>query len=256
MSKKHIVITGGSIGIGLETARLFSKNGYRITLIARREEKLNEAREEISDQISIFPIDITNLSAVETTFYKILEKGPIDILVNNAGAAFGLDLAQEADLADWEKCIDLNIKGLLYCTQKVLPAMVERNSGHIINIGSVAATYPYPGGNVYGATKAFLHQFSLNLRADLLGTAVRVTCIEPGLVGGTEFSTVRFKGDEARASSVYAKTEPLLPENIAETIYFCANVPSNVNINSIELMPVMQAFNPLAVHRKSKDLDS
>jgi len=249
MNKKHIVITGASAGIGLETARLFAQHGYRITLLARRVEKLESARKELSGDISLFPLDVTDLNAVEKTFKKILENGPIDILVNNAGAAFGLDLAHEANLEDWEKCIDLNIKGLLYCTRKALPGMVERNIGHIINLGSVAATYPYPGGNVYGATKAFLHQFSLNVRADLLGTAVRVSCIEPGIVGGTEFSSVRFKGDETKASSVYAKTTPLLPENIAEIIFFCTSVPSHVNINTVEVMPVMQAFSPLAVHR-------
>ncbi len=251
MDKKHVVITGASAGIGLKTAHIFAQNGYRITLIARRVDKLEAVKKELSGDVSLFSLDVTDSDAVDTTFQKIQENGPIDILVNNAGAAFGLDLAHEASLDDWEKCIDLNIKGLLYCTHGVLPSMVKLNKGHIINLGSIAATYPYPGGNVYGATKAFLHQFSLNLKADLLGTAVRVSCIEPGLVGGTEFSTVRFKGDKKKASTVYEKTNPLLPENIAEIIFFCASAPSHVNINSIEIMPVMQAFNPLAVHRST-----
>ncbi len=246
--QKHIVITGASAGIGLATARLFAKKGHLITALARRIGPLEALSKEFPGLISPFSLDISDKAAVQKMFANI--KSPIDVLVNNAGAAFGLDLAQEAKIEDWEKCVDVNIKGLLYCTHSVLPAMVKQKAGHIINLGSVAGSYSYPGGNVYGATKAFVHQFSLNLRADLLGTAIRVSCLEPGLVGGTEFSEVRFKGDHERAHKVYEKTVPLTAEDIAESIFFCVNAPSHVNINNLEIMPVMQAFNPLAVYRE------
>ncbi len=250
MAQKHVVITGASAGIGLETARLFAKKGYRVTALARRLKPLEDLQKEFPDHIFPFSLDVSDKEAVIKTF-SLIKKHPIDVLINNAGAAFGLEPAYKAQIEDWERCVDINIKGLLYCTHSVLPEMVERNSGHILNLGSIAGSYPYPGGNVYGGTKAFVHQFSLNLRADLLGSAVRVSCIEPGLVGKTEFSNVRFKGDTARASSLYDKTTPLLPEDIAETLFFCVSAPPHVNVNYIELMPVMQAFNPLAVHRES-----
>lgn len=246
-SEKHIVITGASAGIGLAAARLFAKKGHTVTALARRLKPLEALSKEFPGLIFPFSLDVSDKEAVQKTFLNITN---IDVLINNAGAAFGLDLAQTAKIEDWEKCVDINIKGLLHCTHRVLPEMVKKNAGHIINLGSVAGLYPYPGGNVYGATKAFVHQFSLNLRADLLGTAVRVSCIEPGLVGGTEFSEVRFKGDKQRARKVYEKTTPLTPEDIAETIFFCVNAPSHVNINHLEVMPVMQAFNPLAVYRE------
>lgn len=251
---KNIVITGASAGIGAETARRFAKDkqAYHLILVARRKEKLEELANELGrNQVSVYELDIASRIDVEATFARIeKEVGPIDILVNNAGVAFGLDPAQKSDLNNWEKCIAVNINGVLYCTHCVLPGMVSRNQGHIINLGSVAGSYPYPGGNIYCSTKAFIYQFSLCLRADLLGTGVRVTCIEPGLVGGTEFSSVRFSGDEAKVKKVYSNAHPLVPEDIAETIYFCASVPSHVNINSIELMPVSQAFGPLPVYRE------
>jgi 3-hydroxy acid dehydrogenase / malonic semialdehyde reductase len=169
----------------------------------------------------------------------------IDLLVNNAGLAKGLQPAHRADIADWEQMLDTNCKGLLYCTRAILPGMVSRGKGHVINLGSIAGTYPYPGGNVYGATKAFVHQFSLNLRSDLHGTGVRVTCIEPGMSGGTEFSTVRFDGDEGKASGVYAGMQPLTALDIAESVHWAASEPAHVNINTIELMPVDQSFAPV-----------
>ncbi len=147
--------------------------------------------------------------------------------------------------------IDTNCKGLVYCTRAVLPGMVARGRGHVINMGSVAGTYPYPGGNVYGGTKAFVHQFSLNLRSDLHGTGVRVTCVEPGLAGGTEFSLVRFRGDEDKAGSVYAGTQPLTPDDIAETVHWVTSLPAHVNVNAIELMPVGQSLAPFQVYRES-----
>lgn len=250
--KPLVVITGASQGIGAATAKRFSREGYRLVLLARNVERLHEVQKELQSPSAIYELDVRFSDKVIACFEAIEKnEGPIDILVNNAGAAFGLEPAYQSQLEEWDQCIDINIKGLLYCTRAVLPSMVERNRGHIINLGSVAGTYPYPGGNVYGATKAFVHQFSLNLRADLLGTEVRVSCIEPGLVGGTEFSTVRFRGDKQRAATVYEHTEPLLPEDIAETIFFCTALPTRANINTLEIMPVCQASAPLAIHRRN-----
>jgi len=147
--------------------------------------------------------------------------------------------------------VDTNIKGLMYVTRAVLPGMVERNRGHVINLGSTAAAWPYAGGNVYGGTKAFVHQFSLNLRADLAGKRVRVTDVAPGLVGGSEFSNIRFKGDDARAEKLYANVDALMPDDIAEAVYWAASLPPHVNINIIEMMPVAQSFAGLSVARDS-----
>ena len=173
----------------------------------------------------------------------------IDALINNAGLALGLEPAHQVNFDDWLTMIQTNIIGLTYLTRQILPQMVERNHGHIINLGSIAGTYPYPGGNVYGATKAFVKQFSLNLRADLAGTAIRVSNIEPGLCGGTEFSNVRFKGDDEKAASVYKNTRPIQPEDIANTILWVYQQPPHVNINRVEIMPVVQSFSALNVVR-------
>jgi len=176
------------------------------------------------------------------------EFAEIDLLVNNAGLALGLQPAHKTDLADWERMVDTNIKGLMYCTRAVLPGMVARDRGHVVNLGSVAGEWPYPGGNVYGGTKAFVRQFSLNLKADLLGTRVRVSEIEPGMAE-SEFSLVRFGGDAEKAKAVYAGTQPLTPEDIADTVHWIASRPAHVNINTISLMPTCQAFSPFAVKR-------
>ena len=165
--------------------------------------------------------------------------------------ALGLEPAQAAHMDDWEAMVDTNIKGLLYCTRAILPGMVARKRGHVINLGSVAGEFPYPGGNVYGATKAFVHQFSLNLRADLLGTGVRVTDVAPGLSGGTEFSEVRFKGDKTKAEAVYKGTTPLTADDVADAIHWVATRPPHVNINSVQMMPTCQAFGPFAVSRST-----
>jgi 3-hydroxy acid dehydrogenase / malonic semialdehyde reductase len=245
-----VVITGASSGIGEAAARRFLQAGYRLALLARRQERLDALQRVLGEAVSIYPIDVTVKESVFQVIDKIeTEVGPIDILINNAGCGFGLEPAYECNIEEWEQCVDVNINGLLYITRAALPHMVQRNKGHIINIGSIAGTYPYPGGNVYGSTKAFVSQFSLNLRADLLGTAVRVSCIEPGLVAGTEFFVKRFRGDEIRAEKVSANTLPLLPEDIAETIYFCTAMPAHANINRIEIMPVVQASAALAIHR-------
>ncbi|HVI94498.1 MAG TPA: SDR family NAD(P)-dependent oxidoreductase, partial [Anaeromyxobacter sp.] len=173
----------------------------------------------------------------------------IDVLVNNAGLALGLEPAQRASLDEWETMIQTNCTGLVTVTRAVLPGMIARNRGHVVNVGSVAGTYPYPGGNVYGATKAFVRQFSLNLRSDLLGTPVRVTSIEPGMAE-TEFSLVRFQGDAERARKVYEGVTPLSGADVADAILWAVTRPPHVNVNALELMPVQQAFAPFAVSRR------
>jgi 3-hydroxy acid dehydrogenase/malonic semialdehyde reductase len=248
--KPLVAITGASAGIGAAVACRFAKEGFRLALIARRMDRLEQLRKELKAETSIFELDVCASDDVADIFQRIeQEQGPIEILVNNAGCGFGLEPAYQGKIEEWDQCIDTNIKGLLYCTRAVLPSMVKIDRGHIINLGSIAARYPYPGGNVYGATKAFVRQFSLNLRADLLGTKIRVSCIEPGLVGSTEFSVIRFRGDASRAAQTYEHTQPLNPNDIAEVIYFCHWLPPHVNINTIELMPVFQASGPLAIHR-------
>ena len=248
--KPIIVITGASAGIGAAIARRFGKEGYQVVALARRLEKLKELQQEIGSHCAIYELDVTSADEVKHVFSRIEEEvGPIAVLVNNAGAAFGIEPAQLCKLEDWKKCVDININGVLYCTHAVLPLMVQRNVGHIVNLGSIAGHYAYPGGNVYGATKAFIHQFSLNLRADLLSTKIRVSCIQPGLVGESESSTVRFRGDEKRAQSLYEHADPLQVEDIAEVVYFCTVLPARVNINTVELMPVTQAPAALSVYR-------
>jgi len=248
--KPLIVITGASAGIGRAIARRFAKEGFRLVLLSRRKEKLESLKKELKTEVVTYTLDVGSSEAVFATFAEIeKEMGAIDLLINNAGVGFGLEPAYQGNISEWDECVQTNINGLLYCTRAALPGMVERNRGHIIHLGSIAGTYPYPGGNVYGATKAFAHQFSLNLRADLLGTQVRVSCIEPGIVGDTEFSTVRFRGDEKRAQAVYKNLEFLRPEDIAEIVYFCHILPPHVNINTIEVMPVCQASAPLATYR-------
>jgi 3-hydroxy acid dehydrogenase/malonic semialdehyde reductase len=193
---------------------------------------------------------VRDYAAVQMAFDEVQRDGrEVDVLVNNAGLAKGLDPAQTSEIADWEEMVDTNCKGLMYCTRACLPAMVARGRGHVINLGSVAGSYPYPGGNVYGATKAFVHQFSLNLRSDLNGTGVRVTCIEPGMVAGTEFSTVRFRSDRERAGATYAGTTPLQAPDVAECVHWAASLPAHVNVNTLEVMPVDQSFAAFQVHR-------
>ena len=246
-----VAVTGATAGFGAEIARRFAQEGHRIIAIGRRAERLDELCTALgADKVHSIALDVTDRDAV----IKALGNLPagfdeVDVLVNNAGLALGMEPAQRANLADWDRMIDTNARGLAYVTHTLLPGMVARNRGHIINMGSIAANYPYPGGNVYGATKAFVRQFSLNLRADLAGTKLRVTDIEPGMVGGSEFSTVRFGGDETRAAKLYEGADPLLPSDIADAVYWVASRPPRVNINSIELMPVTQSFGPLPISR-------
>jgi 3-hydroxy acid dehydrogenase/malonic semialdehyde reductase len=246
-----VLVTGASAGFGLAIARRFAKDGARIIAAGRRTERLEALRAELGDKVLPLTLDVSDRKAVERAIAGLPPAfAEIDLLVNNAGLALGLSMAPEADLDDWERMVDVNIKGLLYCTRAVLPGMKARDRGHIVNLGSTAAEFPYPGGNVYGASKAFVYQFTLGLKADLLGTRIRVTDIEPGLVGGTEFSNVRFKGDASRAASIYAGTDPLTPEDIADAVHWVATRPARVNINSMQLMPLCQAFSPLAIKRE------
>lgn len=245
-----VFITGATAGFGWAIARKFASDGARIIATGRRKERLDELKKELGDLVLPIALDVRDRHAVEEAFANLpSDFAAIDVLVNNAGLALGLEPAQRAQLDDWDTMIDTNVKGLMYCTRAALSGMVKRNRGHIVNLGSVAADFPYPGGNIYGATKAFVKQFSLNLRADLLGTAVRVTDIEPGLCSGTEFSNIRFKGDDEKAAAMYARTQPLTAEDIADTVHWVATRPAHVNINIISLMPVSQAFAPLAVKR-------
>lgn len=244
---KTILITGATSGFGAACARRFAAGGWRLILTGRRRERLESLQAELGDAVAAALVfDVRERRAVAAALQGLPE---IDVLLNNAGLALGLESAWQADLDDWETMVDTNIKGVMYCTRALLPGMVARNRGHIINIGSTAGSWPYPGGHIYGATKAFVLQFSRNLRADLLGTRVRVTNLAPGMAE-SEFSQVRFKGDEQRAAKVYQGAEPLRPEDIAEIVFFVANLPSHVNVNALEVMPVDQAWGPLAVHRQ------
>jgi 3-hydroxy acid dehydrogenase / malonic semialdehyde reductase len=249
-----LLVTGATAGFGAAIVRRFAAGGHKIVATGRRSDRLEAlAREFGPDRLHPLIFDVRDRSAVDAAIGGLPpEFADLDLLVNNAGLALGLDPAQRADLEAWEAMVDTNIKGLMYVTRAVLPGMVARNRGLIVNLGSIAATYPYPGGNVYGATKAFVRQFSLNLRADLLGTKVRVSDVEPGLVGRTEFSTVRFRGDGAKAAKLYEGADALTPEDIAETVHWIATLPPRVNVNAIELMPVTQAFGPLPVHREDQ----
>jgi 3-hydroxy acid dehydrogenase/malonic semialdehyde reductase len=248
---KIAFVTGASTGFGAAIARRFVAEGARVVASARRVEKLKDLADELGDRVLPLELDVQDRAAVQAAVDGLpAEFAEIDVLVNNAGLALGLGPAHEADLDQWEQMINTNCTGLVYCTRALLPGMVERDRGHVINLGSAAGTYPYPGGNVYGATKAFVHQFSLNLRSDLFGTAVRVTNIEPGLAGGTEFSKVRFSGDEEKANAVYGGVQPLTAEDIAESVYWVTAQPAHVNINTIEMMPVAQSFAPFQVYRK------
>lgn len=246
-----ILVTGATAGFGEGITRRFIQNGHKVIATGRRQERLQELKDELGDNLYTAQLDVRNRAAIETFIESLpAQWRDIDILVNNAGLALGLEPAHKASLDDWETMIDTNNKGLVYMTRAVLPGMVERNRGHIINIGSTAGSWPYAGGNVYGASKAFVRQFSLNLRTDLSGTAVRVTNIEPGLVGGTEFSNVRFKGDDAKAGKTYENTQALTPEDITEAVWWVATLPEHVNINTLEMMPVSQTYAGLSVHRE------
>jgi len=248
---KTVFITGATAGFGKAMAERYAKEGWKIIITGRRQDRLDEVKAELAPA-SVYTIcyDVRDKQAAFDAVAALpAEFADIDVLVNNAGLALGMEPAQACNLDDWETMVDTNIKGLMYMTRAVLPNMVERKTGHIVNLGSVAGTYPYPGGNCYGGTKAFVNHFSKNLRADLHGTKVRVTNIEPGLCE-TEFSVIRFKGDETAAGNVYKGMDPIVADDIAEIVYWTTTLPAHVNINALEVMPVAQSFSMFAVDRE------
>ena len=248
-----ILITGATSGFGMACANFFSKKGYKTILIGRRKERLLNLAKKLGIKKNLpIQLDVRNKEKVFDTISKLPTNfKKISVLINNAGLAWGFEPAHKVDVKKWETMIDTNCKGLVYMTRAVLPGLIKRNKGHIVNIGSVAGNYPYGGGNVYGGTKAFVKQFSLGLKSDLLGTKVKITNIEPGMAN-TEFSLVRFSGNKKKAGNVYKKMTPLTGNDIAETVFWAINRPSHVNINRIELMPLQQGFNFFAVSRSGK----
>jgi len=245
-------ITGATSGFGKACAELFAQDGWNLVLVARRTDRLEELKAQLEGDIAVhtMTLDVRERSAVKDAVAGLpAQFADVDLLLNNAGLALGLAPAHKVDLDDWDTMVDTNIKGMMYCTHALLPGMVERNRGHIFNLGSVGGDWPYPNGNVYCATKAFVKQFSLTLRADLVATRIRVTNIEPGLAE-TEFSLVRFKGDRDTAATVYENLQPLSAADIADIIFWAAGLPPHVNINRIEVMPVCQALGPMVLHRE------
>ena len=246
-----VLVTGATSGFGAAMVRRVIAGGGRAIATGRRADRLDALAAELdSPNLLTLTLDVTErdcgtrlLDALPADF------AAIDVLFNNAGLALGLEPAHRTDPDDWETMIATNVAGLTRMTRAVLPGMVERGRGHVINVSSVAASYPYPGGNVYGATKAFVRQFSLNLRSDLLGTPVRVTSLEPGMCE-TEFSEVRFGGDRDKAAAVYAGVHALSADDVIDAVEAVIRMPAHLNVNTIEIMPVQQAFAPFAVARK------
>ena len=249
-----VVITGASSGIGAACAKVFAQAGAKLILVARRQERLQELADELSKEFScqlhLLSLDVRDRASVESAFSSLPDAwSDVDILINNAGLSRGLNKLHEGSIEDWEEMIDTNIKGLLYCTRFLVPGMVNRGKGHVVNLGSIAGHQTYPGGNVYCASKAAVKSISEGLKQDLLGTPVRVTSVDPGLVE-TEFSQVRFHGDSDRAQKVYQGLTPLTPEDIADVIFFCVTRPAHVNISELLLVPTDQAT-ATQVHRRN-----
>jgi 3-hydroxy acid dehydrogenase/malonic semialdehyde reductase len=245
-----VFITGATAGFGAAMARTFVQNGHKVLISGRREDRLQTLSAELGDAVLPVVLDVTDKASIRAALDGLpAEWKQIDVLINNAGLALGVTPAHESSLDDWDTMIATNCSGLVAMTRAILPDMVKRGSGTVINLGSVAGATPYPGGNVYGATKAFVEQFTLNLRADLIGTGVRATNLAPGLCGGTEFSNVRMKGNDEAAAKVYEGTVPLTAEDIANTAFWIATLPPHININRIEMMPTCQGYGPLAIKR-------
>ena len=234
---RTVLVTGATAGFGEAIARTRHAAGDRVILTGRRQERLDALVAELGERVHALCFDVRDTAAVQAAIDGLpAEYAEIDVLVNNAGLALGVAPAWQTDLSDWRTMIDTNCLGAVAVTRAVLPGMVARNRGHVVNISSIAGVYPYPGGNVYGATKAFLTQFSLNLRADLVGHAIRVTDIQPGLAH-TEFSLVRYKGDADKAEVPYEGVDPLTAADIAESVSWCIDLPEHVCINRLEIMP-------------------
>ncbi|EIK53265.1 short-chain dehydrogenase [Stutzerimonas stutzeri TS44] len=252
MTQKIVFITGATSGFGRATARRFAAAGWALVLTGRRSERLEELKGELADKVPVHiaTLDVRHAGAVQEMVAQLPEAfRQVHCLVNNAGLALAPQPAPQVDLADWHTMIDTNITGLVNVTHTLLPTLIETGAGaSIVNIGSVAGHWPYPGGHVYGATKAFVEQFGYNLRCDLLGTGVRVTDIAPGLAE-TEFTLVRTKGDQAASDKLYRGTTPLSAEDIAEQIYYVATLPDHININRLEVMPTRQAWSPFNIDR-------
>jgi 3-hydroxy acid dehydrogenase/malonic semialdehyde reductase len=247
---KTVLVTGASSGFGEAICRRLIAEGYQVIGAARRADKLAALAAELGDGFVAVVMDVTDRASIDQAFETIFQRfAQIDVLVNNAGLALGIERAQVASAANWERMIATNVSGLALVTHKVLPHMVAANSGLIINMGSIAGTVPYPGGNVYGATKAFVKQFSLNLRADLAGSKVRVSNIEPGLCSDTEFSLVRLDGNAEAVAALYQDVDAIRPEDIANTVSWISQLPEHMNINSIEIMPVAQSYSALTITR-------
>jgi 3-hydroxy acid dehydrogenase/malonic semialdehyde reductase len=245
-----VFITGASAGFGAAMARTFVQNGHKVLISGRREDRLQALAAELGTAARPIVLDVTDKASIKAALDGLpAEWKQIDVLINNAGLALGVTPAHESSLEDWDTMIATNVSGLVAMTRAILPDMVKRGSGTVINLGSVAGDTPYPGGNVYGATKAFVEQFTLNLRADLVGTGVRATNLAPGLCGGTEFSNVRLKGNDEAAAKVYEGTTPLTAEDIANTAFWIATLPPHININRIEMMPTCQGYGPLNIKR-------
>ena len=246
--QKIALITGATAGFGNSSVKEFIDNGWKVIATGRRKERLLALKEQFGEALHTLTFDIQNSTQINEAIDSLPSNFKnIDLLINNAGLALGTAAAQECDLEQWNTMVDTNIRRLMSLTHKVLPTLIEQR-GAVINISSVAASYPYPGGNVYGGTKAFVVQFSLGLRSDLHGTGVRVTCVEPGM-SETEFTLVRTKGDQSASDKLYEGANPMTGEDIAKTLYWIATLPPHMNINRVELMPVNQSFSPFQVHR-------
>ncbi len=253
LNEKIVLITGASSGIGLACAQKFAEHGARLIVAARRKARLDELIKDLNKkrrtESYVLELDVRDKEAVENTIDNLpSDWEKIDVLVNNAGLSRGLDKVHEAKVEDWEEMIDTNIKGLLYVTRAVLPGMVKRNTGMVINIGSIAGFQPYPKGNVYSATKAAVDSLTNSLRMELVDTAIRICTVDPGLVE-TEFSLVRYRGDAGRATPVYQGFQPLTPEDVADAVVFCAGRPAHVQVAQLVIMPTNQASTTM-VHRK------
>ena len=248
----NVLITGASAGFGKALAERLIANGHRVIGCARRLDKLNALAETLGEAFLPVVMDVSDTASIPQIIADLPEGfKQIDVLVNNAGLALGTEPAHKASLDDWMRMTDTNIKGLMALTHAVLPAMVARDSGYIINVGSIAGSWPYFGGNVYGATKAFVKQFSLNLRADLIGTQVRVTNLEPGNVAGTEFSNVRYHGDDDKAAKVYDGFKTMTGEDIGDILLWLIESPAHINVNRLEVMPVAQTYNGLTIAKQN-----